>query len=415
MKPLLLSLALVSLGLQANDDVTPQTLALHQHLLVLDSHLDTPLQLTRPGWDISQRHDFSSDGSQVDLPRMHEGGLDGGFFAIYTPQGPRDEAGLAQASAYGLATLQRIRDMIDREPGQFALARSADDARRIAASGKRVVFISMENAEPLAADPGLLRTYQRQGLSMLGLVHFSSNSFADSATALPQWQGLNDKGRALVREANRLGILLDVSHASDRVFDQVLALSSAPIIASHSSSRAVNAHPRNLDDQRLRQLAAKGGVVQVTAYSDYLIPLTPNPERNKALAALGARFRNIAALGPEQARELFAERAAIDRRYPQPRADLDVFMKHLLHVLEVVGPRHVGIGADWDGGGGVTGLEDVSQLPKVSQRLLDAGYSEEDLAAIWGGNLLRALQAAQDGARPGNPGEQAGLSWTTGW
>lgn len=398
MKALLLTLALASLAAHANDDVSPRTLALHQRLLVLDSHLDTPLQLTRPGWDITQRHDTLIDGSQVDLPRMREGGLDGGFFAIYTAQGPRDEAGLAQASAYGLATLQRIRDLIDREPQQFALARSADDAQRIAASGKRVVFISMENAEPLAADPGLLHTYQRQGLSMLGLVHFASNSFADSATALPEWQGLSDKGRALVREANRLGILLDVSHASNAVFDQVLAQSSAPVIASHSSSHAVNAHPRNLDDERLRQLAAKGGVVQVTAYSDYLIPLTPNPERNKALAALGARYRNLAALSPDQARALFAERAEIDRRFPQPRADLDVFMKHLLHVLEVVGPRNVGIGADWDGGGGVTGLEDVSQLPRVSQRLLDAGYSEQDLADIWGGNLLRVLQAAQAGA-----------------
>lgn len=398
MKPVLLALALASFAAQAADNVTPHTLALHQRLLILDSHLDTPLQLTRPGWDIAQRHDAKADGSQVDLPRMREGGLDGGFFAIYTPQGPRDEAGLAYASAYGLATLQRIRDMIDRQPDQFALARSADDARRIAASGKRVVFISMENAEPLAADPGLLRAYQRQGLSMLGLVHFTSNRFADSATALPEWHGLNDKGRALVSEANRLGILLDVSHASDAVFDQVLALSRVPVIASHSSSRAVNAHPRNLDDERLRQLAAKGGVVQVTAYSDYLIPLTPNPERNKALAVLGARFRHIAALSPDQARELFAERAEIDRRYPQPRADLDVFMKHLLHVLEVVGPRHVGIGADWDGGGGVTGLEDVSQLPRISQRLLDAGYSEQDLADIWSENLLRVLEAAQAGA-----------------
>ncbi|NIE73384.1 membrane dipeptidase [Pantoea sp. Ap-967] len=395
MKPLLLALALASPAAHADTAVSAQTLALHQRLLVLDSHLDTPLQLTRPGWDISQRHDVKADGSQVDLPRMREGGLDGGFFAIYTPQGPRDAAGLAYASAYGLATLQRIRDMIDRQPGQFALARTAEDARRIAATGKRVVFISMENAEPLAADLGLLRTYQRQGLSMLGLVHFTSNHFADSATALPEWHGLSDQGRALVHEANRLGILLDVSHASDAVFDQVLALSRAPIIASHSSSRAVNAHPRNLDDQRLRQLAAKGGVVQVTAYSDYLIPLKANPERNKAMAALGARFRQIAALSPEQARALFAERAEIDRRYPQPRADLEVFMRHLLHVLEVVGPRHVGIGADWDGGGGVEGLEDVSQLPRISQRLLDAGYGEQDLADIWGGNLLRVLQQAQ--------------------
>lgn len=396
----LLLLALLPLLAHADTAVSPATLALHQHLLVLDSHLDTPLTLTRPGWNILERHDYRQDGSQVDLPRMREGGLDGGFFAVYTPQGPRTEEGRAYASAYGLATLTRIRDVIDRNPDSFALALTAADARRIAAQGKRVVFISMENADPLSSDPELLNTYYRQGLRMLGLVHFMNNDLADSATALPEWKGLSPKGRDLVQRANRLGILLDVSHASDAVFDQMLALSSAPLIASHSSSRAVNPHPRNLDDNRVRQLAAKGGVIQVNAYSDYLIPLTPNPDRNKAMAALGARFHNLAALSPEQVKALYQERDSLNQRFAQPKASLDVFMKHLLHLLEVAGPDHVGIGADWDGGGGVSGLDDVSQLPVITQRLLDAGYSEHQVANIWSGNLLRVLQAAQDQQRP---------------
>ncbi|WP_330216184.1 dipeptidase [Pseudomonas sp. AM8] len=396
----LLLLALLPLLAHADTTVSPTTLALHQRLLVLDSHLDTPLTLTRPGWNILERHDYRQDGSQVDLPRMREGGLDGGFFAVYTPQGPRTEEGRAYASAYGLATLTRIRDVIDRNPDSFALALTAADARRIAAQGKRVVFISMENADPLSSDPELLNTYYRQGLRMLGLVHFMNNDLADSATALPEWKGLSPKGRDLVQRANRLGILLDVSHASDAVFDQMLALSSAPLIASHSSSRAVNPHPRNLDDNRVRQLAAKGGVIQVNAYSDYLIPLTPNPDRNKAMAALGARFHNLAALSPEQVKALYQERDSLNQRFAQPKASLDVFMKHLLHLLEVAGPDHVGIGADWDGGGGVSGLDDVSQLPVITQRLLDAGYSEVQIANIWSGNLLRVLQAAQDQRRP---------------
>ena len=394
----LLLLALLPLLANAQTNVSPSTLALHQRLLVLDSHLDTPLTLTRPGWNIIERHAYRQDGSQVDLPRMREGGLDGGFFAVYTPQGPRTEEGRAYASAYGLATLTRIRDVIDRNPDSFALALTADDARRIAAQGKRVVFISMENADPLSSDPELLNTYYRQGLRMLGLVHFMNNDLADSATALPEWKGLSPKGRDLVQRANRLGILLDVSHASDAVFDQMLALSRAPIIASHSSSRAVNPHPRNLDDNRVRQLAAKGGVIQVNAYSDYLIPLKQNPERNKAMAALGARFHNLAALSPEQVKDLYQERDTINERFAQPKADLDVFMKHLLHLLEVAGPDHVGIGADWDGGGGLTDLEDVSQLPVITQRLLDAGYTEQQVANIWSGNLLRVLQAAQSTA-----------------
>ncbi|WP_312496647.1 dipeptidase [Pseudomonas cremoris] len=394
----LLLLALLPLLANAQTTVSPNTLALHQRLLVLDSHLDTPLTLTRPGWNIIERHDYRQDGSQVDLPRMREGGLDGGFFAVYTPQGPRTEEGRAYASAYGLATLTRIRDVIDRNPDSFALALTADDARRIAAQGKRVVFISMENADPLSSDPELLNTYYRQGLRMLGLVHFMNNDLADSATALPEWKGLSPKGRDLVQRANRLGILLDVSHASDAVFDQMLALSTAPIIASHSSSRAVNPHPRNLDDNRVRQLAAKGGVIQVNAYSDYLIPLKQNPERNKAMAALGARFHNLAALSPEQVKDLYQERDTINERFAQPKADLDVFMKHLLHLLDVAGPEHVGIGADWDGGGGLSDLEDVSQLPVITQRLLDAGYTEQQVGNIWSGNLLRVLQAAQSAA-----------------
>lgn len=395
-RSVLLALALTSFQAQADEQVSPATQALHQRLLVLDSHLDTPMNFLRPGWDMLVRHTYKDDGSQVDLPRMREGGLDGGFWVIYTPPGPRTEAGRAYASHYGLSVLARIKDLISRAPDQFELALTPADARRIASAGKRVVFISMENADPLGSDPALLQTYYRQGLRMLGLVHFSTNEMADSATALPEWHGLSPKGRDLVVAANRAGILLDVSHASDAVFDQVLALSTAPVIASHSSAKAISPHPRNLDDERLRRLAAKGGVVQVNSYGDYLIPLKPNPQRQKALAPLYARYHDLAALNPVEVKALQGEIAAVKQRYPQPRPDLDVFMQHLLHILAVVGPEHVGIGADWDGGGGVAGLEDVSLLPRISERLLRAGYSEQDLANIWGENLLRVLQAAQD-------------------
>lgn len=387
----LLVLALASpLALAAE---TP--LQLHQRLTVLDSHLDTPMQLARPGWDITQRHSFAADLSQVDLPRMREGGLDGGFWAVFTPQGPLTAEGRTLASEHGLAVITRIRDMIAAHPAEFALALRAEDVPAIVARGQRVVFISMENAEPLAADPQRLQTYQRLGLRMLGLVHSANNDFADSATALPQWRGLSPAGRELVAEANRLGILLDVSHASDQVFDQVLALSTAPIIASHSSSRAITPHPRNLDDRRLRELAAKGGVVQVNSFGSDLIQRPPSPVRDKALGPLYREFRLAASMSPEQVADLAARIREVEARYPQPQASLDDYMQHLLHILQVVGPEHVGIGADWDGGGGVEGLADVTQLPRITERLLAAGYGEQDLVNIWGGNLLRVLTAAQ--------------------
>ena len=388
MKRLALLLSLAITGALADSR------ALHERLLVLDSHMDTPRQLSRPGWSILQRHG-PEDLSQVDLPRMREGGLDGGFWAVYTPQGNLDEAGMARASDQGLATLARIRDMLARNPDDFALALTPEDAPRIAAEGKRVVYISMENAEPLASDPRLLNTYQRQGLRMLGLVHSANNHVADSATAIPQWHGLSPVGRELVQRANCLGVLLDASHASDQVFDQLLAQSRAPIIVSHSSSRAINPHPRNLDDARMRRLAESGGVIQVNTYGGYLIPQPPNPQREKALKPLFERLRLMPALQPAAFAELSAQIREVQQRYPSPQATFADFMRHLLHALEQVGPLHVGIGADWDGGGGVQGLEDVSQLPKITQRLLDAGYSEKDLANIWGENLLRVVQAAQ--------------------
>ncbi|WP_236215334.1 dipeptidase [Metapseudomonas otitidis] len=397
LKPTLIALALLTGSAQAAD-VPPAIRVLHERLLVLDSHLDTPMQLARPGWDISQRHRYADDLSQVDLPRMREGGLDGGFFAVFTPQGPRTAEGRTLASEHGLAVITRIRDMVAARPDEFALATRAQEVPGIVASGRRVVLISMENAEPLAADPGRLATYQRLGLRMLGLVHAQNNSFADSATALPEWHGLSPAGRELVGEANRLGILIDVSHASDAVFDQVLALSRAPVIASHSGARAIGPHPRNLDDARLRRLAEKGGVIQVNSFPSDLVPRPPNPERDKVLAPLYREFRLAASLSPEQVADLARRIREADARYPLPPTRLDDFMAHLLHILDVVGPQHVGIGADWDGGGGVEGLRDVSDLPRISERLLAAGYSEQDLVAIWGGNLLRVLAAAEANA-----------------
>ncbi|MGA4635907.1 dipeptidase [Pseudomonas solani] len=394
LKPSLFALALLTGSAQAAD-VPADIRALHERLLVLDSHLDTPMQLARPGWDISQRHRYADDLSQVDLPRMREGGLDGGFFAVFTPQGPRTAEGRTLASEHGLAVITRIRDMVAARPGEFALATRAEEVPGIVASGRRVVLVSMENAEPLAADPGRLATYRRLGLRMLGLVHAQNNSFADSATALPEWRGLSPAGRELVAEANRLGILIDVSHASDAVFDQVLELSRAPVIASHSGARAIGPHPRNLDDARLRKLAEKGGVVQVNSFPSDLVPRPPNPERDKALGPLYREFRLAASLSPEQVADLARRIRETEARYPLPPTRLDDFMAHLLHILDVVGPQHVGIGADWDGGGGVEGLRDVSDLPRISQRLLAAGYSEQDLAAIWSGNLLRVLAAAE--------------------
>jgi membrane dipeptidase len=370
--------------------------------ITLDAHLDTAMHIARPRWDILERHTRDRDISQVDYPRMLEGHLDGGFWAIYTPQGERTSEGNARARDHALRVAGRLREMVARNHAQFALATTADDAALIKASGRRVVYLSIENGYPLGQDPTLLRTFYELGVRLFGPVHFRNNDLGDSSTdaAGAEWHGLSPLGKQLVSEANRLGIVLDASHASDDVLDQMLDLSTAPIMLSHSGCKAVYDHPRNVDDARLRRLAAAGGVIHMNSLSAYLVPSEVPPARAQELTALNRKYGAIGALSPEQAAELVAARADIDRRYPVRVATLGDFMAHLLHALKVVGPDHVGIGLDWDGGGGVVGLQDVADLPRITERLLAAGYTRADVAKIWGGNTLRVLREVERRRQP---------------
>ena len=373
--------------------------ALHHRLICLDTHLDTPASLARTGWDIMKRHGGEIDSTQVDYPRMVEGGLTGGFFAIYTPQGPLTPEGLLAMRDAAFLRAAEIREMVAAHPDKFELAFAPDDAARIAAKGKRIVFQSIENSSPLGNDVSLLRVFYRLGVRMAGPVHFTNNQLADSATDKPKWGGLSPLGKDFVAEANDLGIVLDASHASDDVFDQMSELSRAPIICSHSGCRAVFDHPRNLDDARIKKLAASGSTIQINSYNEYLVTLTPNPARDQAMAALRAKTRTApgasAAEVAKSLRENVTATRALNAQYPIPRASFDTYMSHVLHALDLVGPDHVGVGADWDGGGGVTGMEDVTALPKITERLVKAGYTEAQLANFWGGNALRVLGKAQ--------------------
>jgi membrane dipeptidase len=374
---------------------------LHQKMLTLDSHLDTPASLDLPGWSIEEEHDVHGDYTQVDLPRMKKGGLDGGFWAIYTPQGPLTVEGFRKARDFALLRGMSIRSMVAADPANFQLALAAKDAAQIAAAGKRVVYISIENAYPLGEDVSLLKTFYDIGVRVSGFAHFAHNQFADSSTdpsKRPRYGGLSPLGKQLLAEMNRLGIVPDASHSSDQVLDDLLALSKTPVLLTHSGCKAIYDHPRNIDDAHLKALAAQGGVIQMNAYGAYLRASTPNPERQKAMAALMGQMREDAKLSPEKRAELLSKRQEIDRLYPErDKATFDDFMAHMLHALKVAGPDHVGIGLDWDGGGGVVGLEDVVDLPKITNALVKAGYSEADIQKIWSGNVLRVLKAAEDG------------------
>lgn len=372
--------------------------AFHDSIAVFDSHLDTPALFHTEAYDFKRRQTWEEDGTHVDLPRMNEGGLDGGFWVIFTRQGPLDEASYAAARTHGLMRQTAIREFAAKYHDEVELAFSADDAERILADGKKVVFQSMENSYPLGTDVSLMEHYYIGGLRMIAPVHFANNQFADSATDINQaFDGLSPLGEDLVREANRLGLVLDGSHASDATVRDMMALSTTPIILSHTGASAVYDHPRNIDDQLLLELAENGGVIQMNIFGGYLELLQPSPERLEALEELSATYgSNPSEMDPETLQAWMAARSELNREYPAPRSTYAKFMEHTYHVLDLIGPDHVGISGDWDGGGGVDGMSDVSMLQKITRDLLAAGYSQEDVANIWGGNMLRLVRAADE-------------------
>ncbi len=365
---------------------------LHTRLITLDAHLDTPMHFSRADWSFGDRHSLASDLVQLDLPRMADGNLDGGFFTIYTAQGPLTAQGYADALAFARKRSDEIDTTIDRFATRIAPARRSTDAARIAQGGRLIAYKSIENSYPLGEDLSLLGEFYRRGVRIAGPVHSANNQFADSATDTPKWNGLSPLGHQWVGEMNRLGIVIDASHASDASFDQLLALSKTPLVLTHSGARAMFDHPRNLDDARIRRLAAKGGAICFT--SIYLSTMNMTSERAKLFEA----YERINTLSAAEQAQLTADWRKLDQTEQFWAADFERYMQALLHTIEVAGVDHVCFGADWDGGGGLVGLEDIAAHPKITARLLAAGYSEADLQKLWSGNVLRILRAAETAA-----------------
>ena len=396
-RALLASLIVLSLPAAALAQ-TPREM--HEAAIVLDTHFDTPANFSAPGWSIMDRHDYAIDGTQVDYPRMVEGGVDGGVFVVFTPQRGRDAVADMWSRDHALTRTAEILQMTARHHEHFTLVTTPAEARAAVAEGKKFVFISLENGAPLAGDLSLMESFYKLGVRMMGPVHFANNDLADSSTdpGGPEWNGLSEKGRQFVRHANDLGIVIDPSHASDAALDQMLELSRAPLILSHSGVKAVYDHPRNIPDDLLRKLAAKGGVIQINAFSGYMVDTPRIPERIAAMAALNAKYGPQRDVPAERREAYLAERAAIEARYPLPQADLDDLMAHILHVVKTVGIDHVGLSGDFDGGGGIIGLEDVTAFPALTERLVAAGFTQSDLDKFWGGNVLRVMEVIQAAA-----------------
>ncbi|QDK77779.1 membrane dipeptidase [Spirosoma sp. KCTC 42546] len=393
----LLALSSLVISKPAEEDpITKKAQKIHQRVLTLDTHADAPIMMQKPGFDVGTSHDTKRDQSQIDFPRMKKGGMDAMFFAVYTSQGPRTDSGHAEAKRNALNQFDLIHQALKKYPDQAELATSPADAYRIQKLGKRAVFIGMENGYPVGKDLSMLKTYYDLGCRYITLTHFANNLIGDSSTDPdgPIYGGLSEFGKQVVSEMNRLGILIDVSHVADSTFYDALALSKAPVIASHSNCRAICDFPRNMTDDMIKAIAAKGGVVQVNFVSDYL----KKPSAEHRAAKTKIRMAGVGkVLSADMKARLEAQSDSVAKAYASERASLSDIVDHIDHIVKLTSIDHVGIGSDFDGGGGVNGLEDVSEIENLTAELVRRKYSEADIAKIWGGNLLRVLGQAKVG------------------
>ena len=407
---------------RAEDALIKKARAIHEKVITLDTHIDFS-----PG-DLAGERNYSQRlETQFNLPKMIDGGLDALFFSIYVGQTREAQNPDAfQAASYERAYKAAIEkfDAVHRftheiAPDKIELALNAADVRRIKTQGKKIALMGVENGYPIGEEIARVKEFYDRGARYLSLTHNGHNQLADSHTGERdgwKWNGLSPLGKQAIAEMNRLGIMVDVSHASKESMMQTAGLSKAPIIASHSAARALCDISRNMDDEQLLALKKTGGVIQVVAYSSFIRTTRPDsPERAAALTALRKEFGLPEPTGPSQrARfqsaltQLSADKRAqyekklvdIDHEHPgDPPATIKDFVDHIDYAVKLIGIDHVGISSDFDGGGGVVGWNDAGETFNVTLELVRRGYTEKKIEKLWGGNLLRVMDKVQRIAR----------------
>lgn len=392
---------------ETEEQLLARAQAIHQRVITLDTHIDI-----LGTWGTPELDPCGPTDLKVDLPKMMAGGLKVTFPAVYVGQGPRTPAAYAQVKATALDKFAAIHRVAEEMcPDQVEIAYRADDVERIAATGKRVYVAAIENGYVVGTDLSMVKQYYDLGARYITLTHSGHNDIADSSTPregpAEEWEGLSPFGEEVVKEMNRLGIMVDLSHVSDNTVRDVFALSAAPVIASHSGARALADAPRNLSDELLQGLKANGGVIQMVALASYL-KVDP-PERTAAIDSLRASlgFADRATVRSFTEADRAAYQARMDSVRPQyearmaeidakwPPADLKTFVDHIDHVKSLIGVDHVGVGTDFDGGGGISGFNDASEALNVTVELVRRGYTEEEIAKIWSGNLLRVWREVE--------------------
>jgi membrane dipeptidase len=392
---------LVVTGL-AGDGVSDRAKKLHFSSIVVDTHDDTTQRLLDDKFDLATRH---ADGS-IDIPRMREGGLSAIFFSIWIPSKVTGPAAVQKA----LDQIDAVREQVRRHPKDLVLATTADEVRKARKEGKIAALIGVEGGHMIASDLGVLRRYASLGVRYMTLTHSGNDEWADSSTDKSVHNGLTDFGKDVVREMNRLGVIVDISHVSDKTFYDALGVSRAPLFASHSSCRAICDAPRNMTDQMMKDLAAKGGVVQINYHVGFLSQEFRNAEKadpkiNEAISQ--EVTKRCGSDGNEGC--MLIEGDKVTREYVAkgvlPRVEYGKIIEHINHAVKVAGVDHVGLGSDFDGANMPYGMEDATMLPKITDALLKEGYSEGDVRKILGENTLRVMAEVERLSRESNARE----------
>lgn len=398
---MVLALALVSAPAfaQSQADLYAKAREIHERVLTIDTHVDIPFDFATSAYDMMKP---GPRGQQVHIPTMIEGGLDAPFLIVYMGQGERTVAGYAKAAADAFTKFSAIHRAADElYKDKIELAYTAADVRRIYGAGKKPIIIGMENGYSVGKDLRLLDVYYGLGARYLGLLHNGHNDLGDSAQPTAkepaaEHNGLSPLGKEVVAKLNELGIMADISHASMKTALDILAVSRAPVIASHSAVQGVYDHPRNVSDEVLDAVKRSGGVVQIVAFDPYLRAIPP--EKTKAVQALqktmGMRGNgDVEKLQPGQLQAYEAEMANIENQWP--KADVTNLVDHMEYAIKRIGIDHVGISSDFNGGGGIRGWGNAAETLNVTLELVRRGYTEEQIAKLWGGNLLRVMEQVE--------------------
>ncbi|TLV03525.1 dipeptidase [Dyadobacter luticola] len=395
---ILLTLPVLAAGQTVPVKMSPEAAKIHEKALTIDTHADAPIKMMELGFDMTVEHNYEKDQSQIDFPRMIKGGMDGMFFAVYLGQGKRTPEGNAEAKKQALAIFDKIRETARSHPELAGIATTSKDAYRLQKEGKRAMFIGMENGWPIGKDLSNLKMYYDLGLRYVTLSHSLNNDICDSSTDGdgPEYNGLSAFGEQVVQEMNRLGMMVDISHVSDSTFYDVIKMTKAPVIASHSSCRALCNVPRNMTDDMIKTLAKNGGVIQINFVPNFV--KAPSQPHEMSLKALRLKLRQTD-LSDADKKALRDEMRAIDKKYISDMPTLQDAVDHIEHVIKLTSVDHVGIGMDLDGGGEVIGLQDVSQIGGITEELVKRGYSAKDIEKIWGGNIMRVLDQVEKVAK----------------